>query len=185
MEDSTIIELYWKRNEKAIEETDKKYGAYCFAIANNILANKEDSDECVNDTWLRTWNVIPPKRPDKFRLFLGKITRNLSFDKYKKSNAAKRRGEMSVILGELSECVSGGNTTDDTVDMKLLGEAISRYLMTASERDRGIFIRRYFYAESMNVISAAYGITANNASAALSRTRQRLRQYLEKEGFEL
>ncbi len=185
MEDSTIIQLYWNRDESAIGETDKKYGAYCFAIANNILLSREDSDECVNDTWLRAWNVIPPKKPEKFRAFLAKITRNLSFDKYKKANAAKRSQEMQMILDELAECVSGGNTTDEELSYKLLGESINSFLHTLSKRDRSIFISRYFYAESVSKIAGKYNITPNNVSAVLSRTRAKLHEYLVKEGFEI
>lgn len=185
MDDSTIIELYWQRNENAIDETNKKYGNYCFTVANNILGNKEDSDECVNDTWLKAWNVIPPKRPDIFRTFLAKITRNLSFDRYKRANAAKRKGEMRLILDELSECVSGGNTTDEALDTKILGESITRFLRTVPTRDRNIFIGRYFYAGAVSDIAEKYGITPNNASAILSRTRTKLREHLKKEGFEI
>ena len=185
MEDSMIIEMYWNRNENAIEETDKKYGAYCFSIANNILNNKEDSDECVNDTWLRTWNVIPPKKPERFRIFLAKITRNLSFDKYKMKNALKRSGEMLYILDELSECISGGSSTDDEIEMKLLSESINSFLKIISERDRAIFLRRYFYAETVTKIAEKMNLTPNNVSAVLSRTRIRLREHLTKEGFEI
>ena len=116
MEDSMIIEMYWNRNESAIEETDKKYGSYCFAVANNILNSKEDSDECVNDTWLRAWNAIPPKKPERFRVFLARITRNLSFDKYKMKNASRRKGEMLYILDELSECIPAGNSIEESFD---------------------------------------------------------------------
>lgn len=185
MEDSMIIEMYRNRNESAIEETNKKYGSYCFTIANNILCNKEDSDECVNDTWLRTWNTIPPSIPYKFRTFLGKITRNLSFDRYKMKNAAKRSGEMLYILDELSECISSGSTADDELDMKLLSESINSFLKTLSERDRTVFLRRYFYAETVSNIADKTGITPNNTSAILSRTRNRLREHLSKEGFEI
>ena len=185
MDDSMIIEMYWNRNENAIEETNKKYGKYCFSVANNILNSKEDSDECVNDTWLRTWNVIPPKKPDRFRIFLARITRNLSFDKYKSKNTAKRSGEMLYILDELSECISSGNTTDDEVDMKLLSESINSFLKTVSQRDRAVFLRRYFYAEPVNEIAEKLDITANNASAILSRLRNKLREHLTKEGFEI
>lgn len=185
MDDSMIIELYWNRNENAIEETDKKYGNYCFTIANNILNSKEDSDECVNDTWLRTWNVIPPKKPDRFKIFLAKITRNLSFDKYKSKHAAKRSGEMLYILDELSECISDRNTTDDEVDMKLLSESINSFLKANSERDRAVFLKRYFYAMPVAEIADKMNITANNASAILSRLRNKLREHLTKEGFEV
>ncbi len=185
MEDSMIIEMYHNRNEAAIEETDKKYGSYCFAVANNILNSKEDSDECVNDTWLRAWNAIPPKKPDRLRIFLARITRNLSFDKYKQKHTAKRSGEMMYILDELSECISGGNTTDDEVDMKLLSESINNFLKSSSERDRMIFLKRYFYAVPVSEIAEKMNITANNVSAILSRMRVRLREHLTKEGFEI
>ncbi len=185
MDDSMIIEMYWNRNENAIEETNNKYGSYCFAIADNILNSKEDSDECVNDTWLRTWNAIPPKKPDRFRIFLAKITRNLSFDKYKKKHAAKRSGEMLYILDELSECISGGNTTDDEIDMKLLSESINSFLKSVSARDRTIFLRRYFYAMPVTEIADKMSITTNNVSAILSRMRSRLREHLSKEGFDI
>lgn len=185
MDDSNIIEMYWQRNENAIEETNKKYGKYCFTIANNILASKEDSDECVNDTWLRAWNVIPPKKPDRFRAFLGKITRNLSFDRYKHINADKRKGEMLVIMEELAECVSGQNTTDEMVDAKVLGESISGFLRTLSARDRSIFLSRYFYAAGVAEIAQKYDMTANNVSVSLSRTRTKLREHLKEEGFEI
>ena len=185
MDDSMIIEMYWNRNENAIQETDRKYGNYCFTIANNILDSKEDSDECVNDTWLRVWNVIPPKKPDRFRLFLAKITRNLSFDRYRNKNTVKRSGEMLYILDELSECVSGGNTTDNEVDLKLLSESINSFLKTLSQRDRIIFLKRYFYAAPYAKIAEETGISANNAAAIISRTRSKLREYLIKEGFEV
>ncbi len=185
MEDVTIIELYWQRDEKAISETDKKYGAYCRKIAQNILSSNEDCDECVNDTYLHTWNAIPPKKPDIFRVFLGKITRNISFDKYKNLKAIKRNSEMTVIMGELSECALGGNTTDEEIDYKLLGKSISDFLRTVSERDRKIFLLRYFYGYSVSDIADKLGITANNTSAILTRTRSKLRAYLKNEGFEI
>lgn len=185
MDDTAIIELYLNRNETAINETNKKYGSYCFTIANNILENTEDSEECVNDTWLRTWNAIPPKNPSRFRIFLAKITRNLSFDKYKKANRKKRSGELLYILDELSECVSGGNTTDNAVNIRLLSESLNAFLKTLSERDRGIFLRRYFFAESVTAIAEKYDMNANNVSAVLSRTRTKLKDYLIKEGFEV
>ena len=185
MDDGMIIDMYWNRNESAIEETNKKYGSYCFTIANNILNNKEDSDECVNDTWLRTWNVIPPKKPEKFKIFLGKITRNLSFDKYKSKHSSKRNCEMLYILDELSECISGGNTTDKEVEMKLLSECINSFLKTISERDRAVFLKRYFYALTVTEIADKLNITPNNTSAILSRIRNKLREYLVKEGFEI
>jgi len=185
MEDSMIIEMYWNRNESAIEETDKKYGSYCFAVANNILNSKEDSEECVNDTWLRAWNAIPPKKPERFRVFLARITRNLSFDKYKMKNASRRKGEMLYILDELSECISSGSTADDELDMKLLSESINGFLKTISERDRTVFLRRYFYAEAVTEIAERMSITPNNVSAILARSRAKLREHLTKEGFEI
>jgi len=185
MDDIAIIQLYNNRDQNAITETDKKYGSYCFAVANNILESKEDSEECVNDTWLRTWNSIPPKNPSRFRIFLAKITRNLSFDKYRMANRKKRSGELLYILDELSECVSGGNTTDDELNMILLGESLNKFLKSLTERDRGIFLRRYFYAESVTAIAEKYDMSTNNVSAVLSRTRAKLKTHLIKEGFEV
>lgn len=184
MNDSQIIALYWQRNEAAIAETNQKYGAYCYSIANNILSNKEDSDECVNDTWLRAWNVIPPQKPNAFRLFLAKITRNLSFDKFKAKHADKRGGgELALVLDELESCISDSSDTEAEFSLKELTESINSFLHTLSERECNIFLRRYFYAESVAEISIRYSLKDSNVQVILSRTRKKLREHLEKEGY--
>ena len=185
MEDTKIIDLYFARNETAITETDQKYGAYCRSIAWNILKNHEDSEECVSDTWLRAWNAMPPQRPRVLRQFLAKITRNLSLDRFQAGHAQKRgSGEVPLALEELKECVGSGDPATDA-ERKLLEELIGQFLQQLSQRDRGVFLRRYFYMESHKDIAARYGMKETNVRLCLSRTRQRLREYLRKEDFPL
>lgn len=186
MEDSQILELYFARDELAISETDSKYGQYCRTIAENILLDREDSEECVNDTWLRAWNAIPPQRPNLLRLFLGKITRNLSFDRYRADKAKKRGGaELTVALAELSECVGGGTDPADEAEMKLLKTVIGQFVDNLPQRERGIFLRRYFYVESTAEIAKQYTMKEANVRLILSRIRKSLREVLTKEGFVL
>ena len=185
MEDTKIIDLYFERNEAAITETDQKYGAYCRSIAWNILQNHEDLEECVSDTWLRAWNAMPPQRPRVLRQFLAKITRNLSLDRFRAGHAQKRgSGEVPLALEELKECVGSGDPATDA-ERKLLEELIGQFLQQLSQRDRGVFLRRYFYMESHKDIAARYGMKETNVRLCLSRTRQRLREYLRKEDFPL
>ena len=185
MEDTKIIDLYFARNETAITETDLKYGAYCRSIAWNILQNHEDSEECVSDTWLRAWNAMPPQRPRVLRQFLAKITRNLSLDRFRADHAQKRgSGEVPLALEELKECVGSGDPATDA-ERKLLEELIGQFLQQLTQRDRSVFLRRYFYMESRKDIAARYGMKETNVRLCLSRTRQRLREYLRKEDFPL
>ena len=181
MEDREIIELYWRHSEQAIAESDAKYGAYCRKIAENILNNAEDAAECVNDTWLRAWNAIPPERPGNLKMFFAKITRNLAFDRYRKSAAQKRGGgELEVILDELSACVPDAQAA---VEARELRESINRFVAALPRREGDLLIRRYFFAEGLEDIAARYGMTANAVSVSLSRTRKKLAAYLKKEGF--
>jgi len=144
-EDSQIIELYWKRDASAISETANKYGAYCFTVANSILHNAEDSDECINDTWLNAWNAMPPQKPNSLKMFLAKITRNLAFDRFNAKNAAKRGGgEILVVLDELAECLAGRENVEAAYESKELGEYIRRFVRTLPERECNVFVRRYF-----------------------------------------
>lgn len=184
VEDKQIIELYNQRKETAIEHTAEKYTAYCFNIANNILHNHEDSEECVNDTWMKAWNAIPPTVPTCLRVFLGKITRNLSFDKYRASHSESRGGgQMAVVLDELEEIVAGSSDVEAHYEQKELVEAINTYLKKLPERDCNIFIRRYFYAEETCVIARRYGIKESNVLMILSRTRKKLHTFLKEEDF--
>ena len=184
MEDSRIVALYWQRDPDAIKETENKYGAYCFSIADNILHSKEDAEECVNDTWLRTWDTIPPQRPNKLQMFLAKITRNLSFNRYKARTAEKRgSGEISLVLDELAECVAGDPTVEQAYAAKELLECIRLFVRALPERDGNVFVRRYFFTESVSEIAKKYALTENHIMVILSRTRKKLKTHLKKEGF--
>ncbi len=184
MEDSQIIRLYWQRNTDAIKETDRKYGAYCFAIANNILRSAQDSEECVNDTWLSVWDAVPPQKPKVFRMFLAKITRNLSINRYCSRGAQKRGGgETALVLEELRECISDKTDVAGEYEAKELGKAISAFAGSLPARECSIFLRRYFFTESVAQIAKRYGITENNTSVILSRTRSKLKAHLIREGF--
>ena len=184
MDDKKIIELYFKRDERAVIETEDKYGGYCFAIANNILANTQDSEECVNDTWSRAWNSIPPENPNCFKLFLARITRNLALDKIKVKTRQKRGGgESALIFDEISELISDGETVEKELERKEFMNTVNRFLRNIPQRERGIFISRYFFGESIEVISKKYRITKSNTEKLLSRTRIKLRELLKKEGY--
>lgn len=184
MEDSQIIELYWRKNADAISETADKYGAYCFTIANNILHSAEDSEECVNDTWLHAWNAMPPQRPAVFRIFLAKITRNLSLNRFHARNVEKRGGgEIRLVLDELSECLAGGTDVEAAYEAAELEQCICRFVRSLPERERNVFVRRYFFTEPVAEIAARYGLTANHIMVMLSRARKKLKLTLEKEGF--
>lgn len=186
MKDTDIIDLYWARKEQAITESEKSYGRYCHSIAFRVLHDKEDADECVNDTWLRAWNAIPPKRPGRLELFLGTITRNLALDKWKRNNAMKRgSGEMEVALEELVECLPAGSTTEDVVVAAELEKAINRFLHTLPEKDCNVFLRRYWYVEEYADIAKRYDMKLNTVKTSLFRTREKLKTFLEKEGIVL
>lgn len=184
MEDKAIIDLYWKRSEHAISETSQKYGGYCFCIANNILSNKEDSEESVNDTWLAAWNTIPPKRPDILAVFLGKITRYISLDRWRKKTAAKRGGgEVPLVLDELEECVAGRETVELQYLNQELSEVLNYFLRELPEMERKIFMCRYWYMDSIADISIRFGFSESKVTSMLYRIRGKLKEALEKEGF--
>lgn len=184
MEDSQIVELYWQKNTDAISQTAHKYGAYCFTIAENILHNTEDSEECVNDTYLHAWNAIPPQRPKVLRMFLARITRNLSFDRFHARNAGKRGGgEIVLVLDELGECLGGGTDTEAAYEAKELRQSIRRFVQALPERDGNVLVRRYFFAEPTADIAKRYGLTENNVMVILSRTRKKLKAHLLQEGY--
>ena len=182
MEDSEIIKLYWNRNQNAVKETEKEYGAYCFSIAENILHNQQDSEECVSDTWLRAWQSIPPQKPTRLKLFLAKITRNLAFDMYRQKTADKRGGgEFSAVLDELAECVAGSDDVEKAFEAKTLRQSLNAFLKNLPQRDRQLFVRRYFYAESVKSIAEEFSMNSNHVSVILRRVRKKLRIYLEQE----
>ena len=183
MEDAQIIALYNKRSENAIVESDKKYGSYCFSVANNILNDREDSRECVNDTWLKTWSVIPPQYPERLKLFFAKITRNLSLDRLRTRSRIKRgAGETAMVLEELGECISDNNVESD-LDFKILAAVINDFLRNIPKRERRMFLQRYFFVESIGKIAKRFGITENACAVILCRTRSKLKKFLEQKGF--
>ena len=186
MDDEKIVQLYYERNEQAIQETANKYGNYCNSIAKNILGNNEDAEECVNDTYLNTWNSIPPHNPKMLSTFLGKIVRNLAFNRYKHNHADKRGGsELPLVLDELAECVSGNDNITDTFVMKELISAINEFLSTLPEVKRNIFIRRYWYTESTVDIAKSYDMESAAVSMMLKRMRSKLHNYLIERGYDL
>lgn len=186
MEDGKILDLYFDRDERALTETQTKYGSYCFTVANGILGCAEDAEEVVSDTWLRAWDSIPPKRPTFLRLFLGKIARNLAFTRWRSGHAEKRGGgETELVLEELSECIPGREAVDDALNAKELAKTIRSFLDTLPEREQDIFLRRYFYAEETPAIAVRYGMKEANVLRILSRTRKKLKDYLTKEGYDL
>ena len=186
MDDQGIVDLYWARNEQAIAETEKKYGSYCRSIAQNILRNRSDTEECVNDTWLQTWNSLPPHRPAVLSTYLAKITRRLSIDIFRGKTRQKRQGsEYALSLSELGECVSGGNTTEEIVNVKLLADAIGIYLRTLPADSRNLFLCRYYFLDSLKEAARECGMTESKAKSLLHRTRLGLKDYLRKEGFDL
>lgn len=186
MEDSQIVQLYWDRSASAIPATAKKYGSYCTAIARNILGSAEDAEECVNDTYLQAWNAMPPHRPLRLSAFLGRITRNLSFNRYKRLHAGKRGGgELAVVLDELAECVSGAGDVERELDRQELAKAIDGFLNTLSPEKRSIFVCRYWYSDSIADIARRHGMKEGAVSMALNRMRQKLREHLLERGFSL
>ena len=183
MEDKQIVSLYWARDPQAIDRSQEKYGPYCLSIARNILRQEQDAEESVNDTWLGAWNAMPPQRPSVLSAFLGRITRNLSLDRYKAARAEKRGGDsFPAALDELSECVPAMGGVEQTMDERELGQAIDRVLRTIPEKQCSLFLRRYWYAESISQIAERYSLKENTVKSILFRTREQLRKFLQKEG---
>lgn len=184
MEDSQIVALYWERNAYAIDATAEKYGRYCYTIAYHILSNKEDADESVNDTYMSAWERIPPHHPSVLSTFLGKITRRISLNRWRNQTRQKRGGgEVPLALEELSECVPSAFSTEREVERKELTLAISRFLATLPEAERDVFVSRYWFLASVKEISGKFGFTESKTKSMLSRTREKLRNYLSKEGL--
>lgn len=183
MQDTQIINLYWSRDEQAIAESQRSYGSYCHSIAFHILYDRDDADECVNDTWFRAWNAMPPERPGRLALFFGTITRNLSLDRWKGKHAMKRgKGEMMLALDELAECVPDRHRTEDAVEAAELQRLLNDFLHNLPERECNIFLRRYWYVEEYSEIARRYGMNLNTVKTSLFRTRAKLRRFLEREG---
>ena len=184
MEDEQILNLYFSRSEQAIGETASKYGPYCHSIAMHVLENEEDAKECVSDTWFSAWNSIPPKRPSPFSAFLGRITRNLSIDRWRRTRAFKRGGgQMELALEELKDCVSGAGTLEnDLIRRETLG-AVNRFLGQLSVVERNVFLCRYWYLDSIQTISEVSGFSQSKVASMLHRLRGKLRKKLSEEGY--
>ena len=185
MQDAQIVELYWNRDECAITESDLRYGAYCRHIAMNILTSFEDAEECVNDTWLRTWESVPPQKPDSLAAFFGRIVRNLSISRFRANRAQKRFDGISVLLSELDDCVPSGDSVAKAVEGKLLSEVLDRWLSMLPSDDRVLFVRRYWFGDAVNTLAKEIGVTQNRMAQRMMRLRKSLKLALEKEGIEV
>ena len=186
MDDNGIIRLYWDRNDQAIRATTEKYGHYCKAIARNILNSEEDAEECVNDTYLNAWKSMPTHWPEQLATFLGKITRNLAFNRYKHNHTEKRGGgEIALVLDELTDCISDVDDVEQIINRQELIKAINSFVRSLSVNKRNLFVRRYWYADSISAIANDTGMLQGTVSKTLGRTRKELKAYLTERGFEI
>jgi len=185
MNDNEIIALYWSRDERAISETDIKYGRFCKTIAVNILTVHEDAEECVNDTYHKAWTVIPPQRPEQFRAWLGRVVRNISLNLWNRNHAQKRNQGMETLMSELEECVPSSVSVDNEIDDIELGHLISKWLRSIPDEERMFFIIRYWNGVPLKEVAEKYGIGADKLAQKMLRLRKSLRSALEKEGISL
>ena len=183
MEDSQIVELFWNKDETAIKNTSDKYGNYCFSIAYNILHNDQDASEVVNDAYLGVWNAIPPHHPLNLATFIGKITRRLSLNVYRKNTAEKRGGGQALVsLDELDECIADEKSIRPSLDEQIITDTINEFLTTLKENERKVFVCRYWYFDSIEDIAKRFSYSSSKTKMMLKRTRDRLKDYLIKEG---
>lgn len=185
MEDLQIINLYFNRDEAAISETDKKYGAFCHGIALNVLSVKADAEECVNDTYLQAWNRIPPQRPAKLGAWLGKVVRDISIDLWKKNHRQKRYAGIEQLFDELQDCIPSSKTVDSEMEEKELAEVISEWLLSLSKSDRILFIHRYWNGKSLNELAEEAGTKPNSLAKRMYKLRQDLKLTLEQEDYSI
>lgn len=179
MNDHAIIELFFRRDQGAILEAQEKYGAYCLSVAQNILENREDSQECLNDLWLKAWNAIPPERPKLLRAYFAKIIRNLAINRHQAQRAQKRAGErFTLSLEELAESIPAPNTPEEALWAGELSRSLNAFLETEKELDRVLFVRRYFSCQSCEEMARDLGLSPGQVRTRLSRIRDRLRKYL-------
>lgn len=182
MEDRRIIELFYERSEQAVFELSEKYGKLCLKIAQNILGDPRDAEECVNEAYLGVWNSIPPQTPDQLSAYLCRIVRNTALKRYRANTAAKRNSAFDLSYEELEDCIPV-NTIEDVEEAQELSEAIDRFLETLDPVNRAVFMRRYWFFDTISDIAEAFGITEHNVNVRLSRTRNKMRRFLKKEGI--
>ncbi len=186
MEDSQIVALYFQRSEQAIQETAKKYGSYCFSIAHNILGNREDAEEAVNDTYLGAWATIPPHRPVVLATFLGKIARRTAIKRYQQSRAQKRGGgELALAVEELSDFLSDGSTPESAIENAELTQLLNNFLRKLPKEERAVFVSRYWYFDPVAEIAKRFGFSQSKVKSMLARTRKKLSTTLQREGITL
>ncbi len=184
MEDSKIVELYWQRRDAAITETDRKYGPYCKTVAYNILESREDSDECVNDTYLKAWNSMPNARPKCLSTYLAKITRNLAISRLRAKNSLRRGGgQTALALEELAEVVPAEQNIEAMVERREMTRILNEYLSELEGEERRVFMARYFFMTPVKEIGVKFGFSESKVKSMLSRTRVKLRRYLKEEGL--
>lgn len=184
MKDQEIINLYWERDEKAIAASADKYGSYCHTISYNILHNEEDAQECINDTWLGAWKSIPPRKPERLSVYLGKITRNLSLNRFRQYTAEKRgAGQTELVLSELEDCIPAENNVEQIIDEMTLVKTINQFLRAQSRQKRNIFVRRYWYLSSIRAIASDCDVSESKITSILFRMRNELKAQLEREGI--
>ena len=184
MDDKSIVDLYFSRNQDAITQTDKKYGRYCYSIAYNILTNREDAEESVSDTYMTAWKAIPPRRPSVLATFLGKITRHIAIDRWRARSADKRGGgELPLALDELAGCVEGAQDVEADYRRKELIRAYVKFLDALPAAERRVFLSRYWYVESIEMIANTFGFSQSKVKTMLHRTRAKLRKQLAEEGL--
>lgn len=185
MDDSEILDLYFARSEQAIVQTHQKYGPYCYSIASHILPDPGDAEESVNDAYFSAWKLIPPRRPQRLAAFLGKLTRNLSIDRWRRNSAGKRGGgEAQLLLDELAECVAGAESPETELMRKELYAALNRFLRRLPELDLTVFLLRYYYANSLGEVARKTSLSPNQVKYILLRTRKHLAAALQKEGLQ-
>ena len=184
MDDKSIVDLYFSRDQEAITQTDKKYGHYCYRIAYNILTNKEDAEESVSDTYVAAWRAIPPRRPSVISTFLGKITRHIAIDRWRERNASKRGGgEVPLALEELQDCVAGMQNVEMDYERKEIIKAYVKFLDALPVTERRVFLCRYWYVDSVEAIADKFGFSQSKVKTMLHRTRAKLRKQLAEEGY--
>ena len=184
MDDKQIVALYWERSEDAIAQTEKKYGRYCHYIARNILYSDQDAEECVNDTYQKAWETMPPKKPELLSAYLGKLTRHIAINRYIHDHADKRSPGMQVILDEAEEFIPDPADSDVSDEIHLR-DAINFFVASLTQEVRVVFVRRYWYMSSVKDIAKDYGMTESNVKVTLMRTRNRFKEYLEREGISI